>query len=202
MVNSIQSKMMKMKRRNRHAVFSGETSKYAVRVDTGKYKDVRIINEGLPNEDRIPTGKHVVIPVGPVSLSKAVINTGRGPDKERMQEYYSRVPDYSKELPITLGLTVPMQELKDNYERIVRGNTNIHRVVLVDDPLGKLDLLFIDRQFMFVETDIQRRRMRKSIIYSNRRIAMAVLEAKAITWVEVLPTVVHQVRPPAQPPST
>lgn len=188
MVNrSIQSKIMKMKRRNRHAVFSGETTKYAVRVDRGRYQDVRITNPGTAEEDQIPTGKHVVIPVGKVSLSKAVINTGRGPDKERMQSYYDRVPDYSKELPVTIGLTGPMQELVDNYDRIVRGNTNIRRISLVDDAFARLDLLFVDRTYMFIEQDVLKKRMRRSITYSNRGIAMAILEADSITWVEYLP---------------
>lgn len=202
---SIAQKIRKMKRRNRHAVFSGATSQYAVRIDRGKYQGVTIINEGQHNEDQIPSGKHVVIPVGPISLSKAVMNTGRGPDAVRMQEYYQRLHSYDEALPKTLGFTGidttkpvvkmglhgkfskgdPNDAIK-KYQEIIQDTPLEMRICLLNDDLARLDLFFNLTQWFFVEVDYLKCCIRRSCIYKNRSLAMTMFEMQKITWVETI----------------
>jgi len=158
-----------MKRRNRHAVFSGDTSKYATRIDRGRQDE---------------NGKNIQVLVGPVSLSKAVINTGRGPDKERMQEYYQRVHSYDEPLPKTLGFTEPMRELMGKYKEIVRDTPREMRISLVNNHTGMLDLYFSGVQFFFVDVDYKLKRIRRSRIYNSKKYALLMLSAKKVTWVE------------------
>lgn len=201
---SIQQKIRKMKRRNRHAVFSGATSKYAVRIDRGLYEGITITGQGA-EEDQVPSGKHVVIPVGPISLSKAVMNTGRGPDAVRMQEYYQRLHSYDEALPKTLGFvgidtTKPVvkmglhgrfakgdpNEAIKKYQEIIRDTPLEMRICLLNDDLARLDLFFNLTQWFFVEVDYTKCFIRRSCIYKNRTLAMTMFEMQKITWVETI----------------
>lgn len=198
---STQQKILKMKRRNRHAVFSGATSKYAVRVDNGRWKDVAKVGQE-PNEDWVPTGRHVEIPVGPVSLSKAVISTGRGPDAVRMQEYYQRIHSYDKSLPETIG-AMPIDQLQTGrksesglrlkdfdlgkqYSEFIKGTPKEMRICLFEDDIARLDLYFNTTQWFFVEVDYIRSKLRRSAIYKSRAVAMTLFEMDKITWVETI----------------
>jgi len=178
---TIEQKILKIKRRNRHAVFSGETTKY---VD--KEGPIPFTEDVYGNTK---TGKAKRILVGEVSLSKAVINTGRGPDAVRMQEYYQRIHSYDEALPKTLGFTGPMKEMMDNYSRIVKETPREMRIRLVDNHTGTLDLFFesYSHQFFFVDVDYKKKLIRRSKIYASKKFAMRMLELKAITWVEQLP---------------
>lgn len=201
---SIEQKKLKMKRRNRHAVFSGASAKYAVRIDRGKFQGVTIVGNGA-DEDQIPSGKHVVIPVGKVSLSKAVMNTGRGPDAVRMQEYYQRLHSYDEPLPKTLGFTGidtskrvikvglhgkrtqgDPNELIKKYQEIIRDTPKEMRICLVNDDLARLDLFFNYQQWFFVEIDYRKNSIKRSCIYRSREMAMGVLKISKITWVETI----------------
>lgn len=201
---SIEANKRKMKRRNRHAVFSGASAKYAVKIDRGRYEGVTTVGNGA-DEDQIPSGKHVVIPVGKVSLSKAVINTGRGPDAMRMQEYYQRLHSYSEPLPKTLGFTGidtsqrvikvglhgkrtqgDPNEIIKKYQEIIRDTPKEMRICLLDDDLARLDLFFNYQQWFFVEMDYRRNSIKRSCIYSSRMMAMKMLEMSKITWVETV----------------
>lgn len=169
---TIQQKILKMKRRNRHAVFSGETTKYAVRVEQGIFDE---------------NGHSVTVPVGKISLSKAVINTGRGPDPERMQEYYQRIHSFDQSLPQTLGLTEPMKEVVSKYNKILQETPKDMRICLTNSSLGRLDLYFNINQFFFVDYDAKTKTIRRSRIYPSKQQALLVLRLKKITWVESLP---------------
>lgn len=201
---SIEQKKLKMKRRNRHAVFSGASAKYAVRIDRGKFQGVTSVGNGA-DEDQIPSGKHVVIPVGKVSLSKAVMSTGRGPDAIRMQEYYQRLHSYDEALPKTLGFTGidtskriikvglhgkrtqgDPNELIKKYQEIIRDTPKEMRICLLDDDLARLDLFFNYQQWFFVEMDYRKKSIKRSTIYSSRTMAMKMLEIHNITWVETI----------------
>lgn len=201
---SIEANIRKMKRRNRYAVFSGSSAKYAVRIDRGRYQDVTTVGNGA-DEDQVPSGKHVVIPVGKVSLSKAVINTGRGPEPMRMQEYYNRLHSYDEPLPKTLGFTGidsskriikvglhgkrtqgDPNELIKKYQEIIRDTPKEMRICLLDDDLGRLDLFFNYQQWFFVEIDYRKKSIKRSTIYSSRMMAMKMLEIHSITWVETI----------------
>lgn len=201
---SIQQKIRKMKRRNRHAVFSGEQSKYAVRIDRGRFQGVTVVGNGA-DEDIIPSGKHVVIPVGPISLSKAVMSTGRGPDAMRMQEYYQRLHSYDEPLPKTLGfngidtsqrvIKVGLHgkrtqgdpnEIIKRYQEIIRDTPKEMRICLLDDDLARLDLFFNYQQWFFVEIDYEKNSIRRSCIYRNRSLAMTMFDMRKITWVETV----------------
>jgi hypothetical protein len=183
----IQQKILKNKRRGRYAVFSGNTTRFTTeRVDRGKYQDVNVTNPGTAEEDMVPTGKHIVVYAGEVSLSKQVINTGRGPDKERMQEYYQRVHSYDQALPITLGLTQPMAELLLRYDDIVKNTPREMRIRLVDNITGTLDLYFNLTQFFFVDVDYQKRFIRRSTVYPTKKRALDALKDKRVRWVETI----------------
>lgn len=180
MVNrSIEQKIRKMKRRGRFATFSGKTARFAARIDRG-----RIDKEG----------NFVVIPVGPIHLSKTVMSTGRGPDQERMQSYYQRLNSFDEALPKTLGMTfegkgmtTPMCELALKYKELVKEHKNMF-VRLLDDELATLDMFFASgkREFFFVEMDKRKKTLRRSMVYSKREYAMACLNHNTITWVEAL----------------
>lgn len=171
MVNrNIQQKMLKNKRKGRFARFSGATSKYAVRIDRGK-------------QDK--DGKNVIIPVGPISLSNAVM---KGPrvDKERLQEYYQRLNSFDQSLPQTLGLTEPMKALMSKYDEVIKDTPREMRISLVKHDLGMLDLYFNGQQFFFVDVDFKKRIIRRSRIYGTRKYAMMMLENGRVVWVETV----------------
>lgn len=172
MVNrNIQQKMLKNKRKGRYARFSGANTKYATRIDRGK-QDTK--------------GHHVIIPVGEISLSKAVMSSGRGPDKERMQEYYQRIHSYDQSLPQTLGLTEPMKALMRKYDEVIKDTPREMRISLVKHDLGMLDLYFNGQQFFFVDVDFKKRIIRRSRIYGTRKYAMMMLENDRVVWVETV----------------
>lgn len=187
---SIEQKIRKMKRRNRHAVFSGATSKHAVRIDSGRQDN---------------NGHSINIAVGPISLSKAVISTGRGPDAVRMQEYYQRLHSYDEALPKTLGfrgidtsqriIKVGLHgkrtqgdpnEIIKKYQEIIRDTPKEMRVNLLDDDLARLDLFFNYQQWFFVEIDYRKNSIKRSCIYRSREMAMKILQMSKITWVETI----------------
>lgn len=187
---SIEQKILKMKRRNRHAVFSGASAKYAVRIDRGRFQDVTTVGNGA-DEDIIPSGKHVVIPVGPVSLSKAVMSTGRGPDAVRMQEYYQRIHSFDTALPETIGLSECMKEMKKfeltkRYQEFIKGVPRELHINFINDDQARLDLFFSGTQFFWVEVNYKERFWRRSAIYSSKKMAVTFLECNKITWAETI----------------
>jgi len=170
---NIQQKMLKMKRRNRYAVFSGASTKYAERVDIGKVDD---------------KGRHVRILVGPVSLSNQVISTGRGPDSERMKLYYDRIHSFGQKVPPTLGASEPLMELINNYkETLKRDNPRLLRTSLVKNITGTLDLFFeVNKSYFFVEVDYKKKIVKRSQTFRTKEMAMLfLLELKKVKWVEV-----------------
>lgn len=187
---SIENNIRKMKRRNRHAVFSGASAKYAVRIDRGRFEGVTIVGQGA-EEDQVPSGKHVVIPVGPVSLSKAVMSTGRGPDAARMQEYYARIHSFDQALPETIGLTEPMKEMKrfeltKRYSEFIKGVPRELHINFLADDNARLDLFFSGTQFFWVEVNYKERYWRRSAIYGSKKLAITFMELDKITWVETI----------------
>lgn len=185
---SIQQKIRKMKRRGRFAVFSGAATKYAVRIDRGRTDD---------------EGKHIVIPVGPISPSKQVMSTGRGPDATKMQEYYQRLHSYDQSLPATIG-AVPIErliterrtesglrikdfDLAEKYADYIKGVPKNMFICIIEDDFARLDLYFNHTQWFFVEVDFKKKWIRRSLVYSKREYAMAMLREESITWVEQLP---------------
>ena len=184
---SIEAKRLKRARRGRYARFSGETSKYAERIDRGRYKDVVKVGQE-PNEDYVPTGRHVSILVGPVSLSKQVISTGRGPDNVRMAEYYNRVKSYDEDLPKRLGYTEPEFELLKRYNDLVNEH-QVRRIVLVRNHTGRLDLMLLNNQFFFIDIDLKSKTIRRSKPYRDKERAMLMLHLKNIRWIETISSV-------------
>lgn len=173
MVNrSIESKKLKMKRRNRFAVFSGATTKYMSRSA-----------EVLENigEDKVHV-KRVEVLVGKVSFSKQVMNTGRGPSAERMAEYYNRVKpeSFQTTLPEDLGI-------KDiRYNQIWDDTDKDHHILLVSNSLGRLSLYFNKDRWFFVDVDYHKKVVRRSRVYGSKAFAMGRLHNKMVTWVETL----------------
>jgi hypothetical protein len=188
MVNrSIQQKLLKMKRRNRHAVFSGETAKYATRIDRGRFEGVTKTSDG----DVVPSGKHVVITVGPVSLSRAVVNTGRGPDKERMNEYYERTRSLGEPVPPTRKgqMSTPQYEMElfkktEKFKEFILGLPREMHVNYYKDDMARMDLYFKGKAFFWVETDYSKKLTRRSAVYPSKKLAETLLELDNIRWVE------------------
>jgi len=176
---NIQQKILKMKRRNRYATLSGATSKAKDRVGPMPFEE--------DEQGKTKTLPAVRVLVGHISLSKQVINTGRGPDAERMQEYYQRVHSYDQALPQTLGLTEPMKELMKKYDEVLKETPREYHVNYVNNHTGRLDLYFNLTQFFFVDVDYKTKIIRRSRIYASKRQADLCLELDKITWVEYLP---------------
>ena len=172
---TIQQKMLKMKRRGRFARFSGATTRL---VQTRAVQYVVFDTE---------TSSHVEekrVPVGNVSLSKQVINTGRGPDPERMQEYYARVSkeSYEEYLPEAMPLTEPMKEIAKRYAAIVKDTPRKNRLTLIQSDFYRLDIFSNGDECYFVEMDFVSEYIRRSRTYGKRRNAMTALNNNRITW--------------------
>lgn len=192
MVNrSIQSKILKIRRRNRFAILSGAASKANYRVDHGKYADVATVKDKNGDFDQVPTGKHVKVLVGPISLSKAVINTGRGPDAERMQSYYNRIAGIGQELPKTKGLTEPQKEMKafsetEKFQVFILGAHLSMHINYYKDDWSRLDLFINGRRYFWVQSDFKKRVYKRSEVYPHKAMAETVMSADIIKWVEII----------------
>lgn len=173
---SLEQKKLKMKKRGRYARFSGGLTKV---VHT---KAVEVLDH--KGEDKV-TVRTVEVYVGPASFSKQVMSTGRGPNAERMQEYYQRVHSYDEALPKTLGLTEPMKEMGERYSTILREQRDMY-INLVNNHTGRLDLFFNTTQWFFVDVDLQKKFWRRSRIYGSKEYALKMLTNKTVTWVETI----------------
>lgn len=195
----IQQKIVKMKRRNRHAVFSGATTQHLHHRSVEKLDPV-LMPDGSIDEDKVRI-KRISIPVGPISLSKAVINTGRGPDAVRMQEYYQRVHSYDEALPDTIGGSVPIDKvlsasrtegglwlkvLENTYTNFIKGVPKECHINYLKDHEARIDLFFAGTQWFWVEINYKKKFARRSKIYPNKQMAELMLEMDKITWVEVI----------------
>lgn len=170
---NMQQKLLKLKRRGRFAVFSGATAKHAVRVEK------RVVMIG---EDKTEV-KEFLIPVGKISLSKQVVSTGRGPNPERMAEYYARVSADS--------FLVPLAEknyVLEQYEHVLRDTPRQNKLRLeTDEMAGFVDLFWVGSVYFFVEVDYIQRVIRRSRDYSGRKVAFDRYKNKRITWSSTLP---------------
>lgn len=174
MVNrSIQAKLLKKKRRGRYARFSGGDSRIHA-----KYVEV-LKHEG---EDKVSV-KTVKVYVGLVSLSNQVPK-GKGPDAERMAQYYHAVNAKSFETRI-----IPEAfEIKDpRYAKIWNETPSHHRITLTSDENNRLDLFIHDKAWFFVDLDYKRKVIRRSRDYGSKEFAMSRLAARSITWVDSIP---------------
>ncbi len=174
MVNrTIEQKRLKIKRKGRFARFTGGQSKYVTLTLHGRYTEVTQTSDG----DLIPSGKVVTVAVGPVSLSKGVMSTGRGPDAERMAEYYSRInaKSYSIDLPEDFDIKDP------RYRQVWEETPNQHKLTFINNELYRLDLFYTQERCFFVETDYVAKKMRRSREYGS--LAMAKANRKRIQWV-------------------
>lgn len=170
---NMQQKLLKLKRRGRFAKFSGATAKHAVRIER------RVVMIG---EDKTEI-KEFLIPVGKISLSKQVISTGRGPDSERMAEYYSRVSADSFLVPLT-----EKNYVLEQYEHILRDTPRQNKLRLeFDEMAGFVDLFWVGAVYFFVEVDYIQRKIRRSRDYSGRDVAFNRYRNKRISWLSVLP---------------
>jgi hypothetical protein len=169
----MQQKLLKLKRRGRYARFSGPDAKFAVRVER------RVIMLG---DDKTEV-KELLIPVGKISLSKQVVSTGRGPNPERMAEYYSRVTSESFAVPLA-----EKNYVLEQYEHVLAETPRENRLRLeFDDLAGFVDLFWAGRNYFFVEVDYVGRVIRRSRDYNGRDIAMSRYRNKRISWLSSLP---------------
>lgn len=178
---SIEQKKLKMKRRNRFARLSGAPSKSKERIGPTPFTEDEYGNTTTQETKRIL--------VGPVSLSKQVMSTGRGPDAVRMQEYYQRIHSYDQALPETIGLSEHMKEMKrfeltKKYQEFIKGVPRELHINFLNDDNGRLDLFFSGTQFFWVEVNYRDRFWRRSAIYSSKKMAVTYLQQKSITWAE------------------
>lgn len=175
MVNRvIQQKILKKKRGygrgKRYARFSGETSKFAIRLDVA----------GKVGKD----GRTVEYLVGEVSLSKQV-PTGKGPNPERMQSYYARVHKQSFSEIIPPRTSVELKEWLKKYETIIAENPVPNRINLAKTREGKLDLLFITEGCVLIEVNYSGL-IRMSRPYSDKKTAIDRLKNNRVMWVETI----------------
>jgi hypothetical protein len=170
---NIQSKILKMKRRGRFARFSGSNAKHAVRIER------KVI---MIDDDKTQV-KEFLIPVGKISLSKQVISTGRGPDAERMAEYYARVNADSFNVPLA-----EKNYVLEQYEHILKDTPRANKLRLeFDEMAGFVDLFWVGSNYFFVEVDYIQRAIRRSRDYNGREVAFSRYRNKRITWSSTLP---------------
>lgn len=159
--------MLKIKKRGKFARFSGATAKYH------------------------PEGKDGLVEAGYHSLSRQTISTGRGPDSQKMAEYYQRIHSYDEALPDTIGLTEPLKEMKrfeltKRYAEFIKGVPRELHINFLNDESARLDLFFSGTQFFWVEVDYRRKTWRRSAVYSSKTMAVTLMEQSLLTWVETL----------------
>jgi hypothetical protein len=181
MVNrSIQAKILKKKRRNRFAKFSGSTVKFA------KGDRVREISYLEHIDDDKVRVKTTTVYVGVESFSKQVINTGRGPDRERMQSYYDHVPTSFE--PRTLAEVLGLVKDK-RYAQVWWDTPATNKINLFVDPNNRLDLYTHGGKSFFIELDFVRKIIKRSRDYGSSSAALRRLQLKSILWVEQIPMV-------------
>ena len=169
---TIQQKLRKLKRRHRFARFSGGQTKFARERATGIFG---------------PDGKEIYVPIGPISLSKQVPK-GKGPNAERMQQYYNSVrPDSFKE-PIPVRTNKQMAEWLRTYHAIIEEAGKLSQINLSTTRKGSLDLLFrrASKECYFVEINYEEQFFRRSKVYSSRETALDRLKNRRIAWEEYL----------------
>lgn len=166
---SIQQKILKMKRRNRYSRFSGATTKVVERIEE------RLEHVG---EDKHRV-KQVRVFVGLQSLSKQVINTGRGPNAERMQEYYGRA--YASDGSPDKKSDEVIKELLIAYARSER--VSVHKITVFKDSIGSIELLCKGEECFFVELE-NGELTRQSRVYNSRRTAFDRYNNNRIAWTE------------------
>lgn len=181
MVNrSIAAKILKKKRRNRFAKFSGSTVKFA---KGDLVREISYLEHIDDDKVRVVTKK---VYVGVESFSKQVINTGRGPDRERMQSYYDHVPTSFE--PRSLGEVLGL--VKDSrYASVWWETPATNKINLFVDDHARLDLFTHGKVSFFVELDFQLRIIKRSRDYSSMSAALQRMKLRSILWVEQIPIV-------------
>ena len=106
--------------------------------------------------------------------SRALINTGH-------------VSEYNGSLRSLSNGHDPLPQSK--IPVVLRDLQVDQKIIMIDDHAAKLSLFFKEGRWVFVEEDKRKKSVRRSIVYSNKRIALSVMSACCITWVEQLPTV-------------
>lgn len=173
---SIEQKKLKLKKRGRYARFSGSTSKFVERIGPTPFvEDAQGATKTMPTK---------MVLVGEISLSKAVINTGRGPDPQRMQQYYNAVATLG-ERQLTMAEVFKVKNSR--YQQVWNKTPSINKINLVANDLGRLDLFFSGPRWFFVDCDYRKRIIKRSDDYPSRKIAMRRLERRLIEWVEQIP---------------
>lgn len=173
---NMQQKLRKLRRRYRFARFSGGHTRFVkTRVDTV------VVHEG---EDKTKL-KEIEVPVGPIHLSKQVPK-GKGPNQERMQEYYGRVSKESFAEPLPVRTSDQMVEWLEQYKKVWDETPKERKLNLAITASGRLDLFFRTGCY-FVEVNYKLEFFRISREYSDKKTALDRLKNNRITWVEQFP---------------
>lgn len=171
-----QAKLRKKYNKGRYARFSGSSARHI----KGSTRTVEVLeHEG---EDKVKL-KHVEVFVGQISLSKGVINTGRGPNAERMQEYYSRITPESKSVTLKedLGIKDP------RYEQHWMDTPATNRLNLASTKSGRLDMYWHGSVYFAVELDYVRKTIRRSRDYGMKERLFDAIRRNNITWEDTIP---------------
>lgn len=168
-----------VKRKGRFATFTGSTVKHlrGDRTTTVQFLE----HEG---EERV-TVKSKTVFVGVQSFTKGVVNTGRGPNAERMQEYYNRVPKESyKTLADYFGITKDIR-----YAQLWWETPPTNRINLISDEMMRLDLFWHGTNWFFIDLDFVKRTIRRSRDYGSRQFALSCLNNRVVEWEDEIPMI-------------
>jgi hypothetical protein len=159
----------RIKQKGRFARFSGETTKF-----------VNTRNTGVIDKD----GKDIYVPVGPIKLPSHVVNVGRGPNQERMQQYYNAVKPESFLEPLKLRTGPQMFKWLQEYVNVLKETPINNRITLAEGPNGRLDLFFAQsaKEWFFVEIDYSKVYIRYSRKYTSKKTALDRLSNQRVTW--------------------
>lgn len=183
MDRNLQAKLLKKKRRGRYTRFHGSSLRHI----KGSTKTVEVLESYTTIND--PEGldhvkvKAVDVYVGKISLSKSVVSTGRGPNPERMQEYYARITPESKAVTLRedLGIKDP------RYEQVWLETPVLNRINLANTPAGRLDMYWTATTFFLVDLDYKTKTIKKSRDYGKKQRALDAVRLRRVTWVEQIP---------------
>lgn len=173
-----QAKLRKKYNRGRYALFNGSSARHV----KGTTRSVEKL-ETVPTVDD-PEGldhvrvKIVEVYVGKISLSKGVINTGRGPNPERMQHYYDRITPESKAITLKedLGIKDP------RYEQVWLETPAVNKLNLANTKSGRLDLYWQGSVYFLVDLDYKEKLIRRSRDYGKKDRALDAVRHRRITW--------------------
>lgn len=189
----MKAKLRKKANRGRYAKFSGATTRVLnIRVEEKLVHNGDLLDakgkRAVLKDDQVQL-RTVEVYVGPAHLSKQVVNTGRGPNSERMAEYYGRIQPKSwlDIIHKSLNRNEPMNELVALYKKVRADTPKENRLTIVDNPVaGRVDMFFTHHECWLVHINYQEKTFSVSRDYGNSRVALSRYKSNRVVWSQTI----------------